>query len=68
MRYELCKFGFDRLLIKGTLLEEQINLLAVFRISPGGVLKINTSHSPRMRYKQHRFRCDVSLNTGTLLI
>ena len=36
MRYELCKLGFDRSLIKGTLLEEQIDLSAVFRISLEG--------------------------------
>jgi hypothetical protein len=33
----------------------------------GIVLKIVTSHSPQMCYKQSKFGCDLSLHKGTLL-
>ena len=70
MCYMCCKqfaFGWNRSIIKGTLLESKV----LFRpISPSIVvlwLRHNTSHSKRIPYKQCKFAWNRSIMKGALL-
>jgi hypothetical protein len=68
MRYNTCKFGYDRSTIKGTLLIEESTFSSASRLPlEGFFLYLHTAHYPRMRYKWYKLGCDRSINKGTLL-
>ena len=66
--YTLCKFGFDRSIMKSTLLGEQSTFLPVSRLCTSGNSLVRYTMCFRiMRYKHRKFDCDQSLMEGTLL-
>lgn len=68
MRYKHCTFGCDRLIIKGSLLEEQRVVWTVSRfLMEKNSLVRYTLCFTLMRYKYCKFGCDRSITKGTLL-
>ena len=66
--YKFCKFGFDRSIMKSTLLGEQSAFLSVSRLSSSRNSLVRYTMCFRiMRYKHRKFGCDRSLMEGTLL-
>ena len=65
---KLCKFGFDRSIMKSALLGQQSTFLSVSRLSTSENSLVRYTMCFRiMRYIHLKFDCDQSLMEGTLL-